>query len=137
MNSEKCLNIGLLILRVGIGIKFLVHGYPKLMGGPEMWEGLGGTMAIFGITFAPVFWGFMAAVSEFFGAILLILGILLRPAAILLFLTMVVATTMHIVQGDGWGAYSHAGGMAVVFLSLFFTGAGKYSLASKLGSKLS
>ncbi len=31
---------GLLILRIGIGIMFLYHGAPKLIGGPEKWEKL-------------------------------------------------------------------------------------------------
>jgi len=132
MNPEKSLNIGLLILRVGIGIKFIIHGWPKITGGTETWQGLGGAMANLGITFAPTFWGFMAALSEFGGGILLILGILHRPVAALLFFTMVVATVMHVQMDDPFRVYSHALGMAVVFLGLFFTGAGRYTLSEKL-----
>jgi len=135
MNSEKALDIGLLILRVGTGVKFLFHGYPKLTGGPEMWEGLGGAMANFGITFAPAFWGFMAASTEFFGGVLLIIGLLTRPAAALLAITMIVALTMHVTQGDPFRVYSHSAGMLVVFLALLFTGPGKFSLSAKLGKK--
>ena len=58
----KHLDIGLLIARIGMGIGFLYyHGWDKIMGGPERWEGLGGAMSRFGIDFLPVFWGFMSA----------------------------------------------------------------------------
>ena len=35
-----------------------------MAGGPERYEELGGAMANIGITFAPMFWGFMAAITE-------------------------------------------------------------------------
>ena len=43
-NYYKTHDLGLLLLRVGIGIMFTIHGYPKLIGGPEMWAKVGGTM---------------------------------------------------------------------------------------------
>ena len=61
----KHLDLGLLIARIGMGAGFIYyHGWAKLMGGPERWEGLGGAMARYGIEFWPTFWGFMAAFSE-------------------------------------------------------------------------
>ncbi len=71
---------GLLILRVGIGVMFMIHGWPKLSGGPEVWVKLGGAIGVFGITFAPTFWGLMAAVSEFAGGLMPALGLRNRPA---------------------------------------------------------
>lgn len=32
---DKYRDVGLLILRVGIGLMFMIHGFPKLFGGPE------------------------------------------------------------------------------------------------------
>jgi putative oxidoreductase len=119
-------DVGLLILRIGIGIAFMVHGAPKLLGGPERWASLGGAMGNLGITFAPTFWGFMAGVAEFGGGLLLVLGFLFRPALFLLLFTMIVAATQHIVTGQGspW----HAIEAGVLFLSLIFIGPGRYSL---------
>ena len=77
---EKYRDEGLLILRIGLGIMFILHGLPKMMGGPEQWAGLGMAMGNLGITFAPAFWGFMAAFAELVGGICLLLGIMLRPA---------------------------------------------------------
>lgn len=126
-------DIGLLILRIGIGGMFvLVHGAPKLFGGPDQWEKVGMAMGSLGITFMPAFWGFMAAFAEFFGGLCLILGLFFRPACILLTLTMIVATSRHLSQGDGWGRASHAIEDGIVFLSLILIGPGKYSLDEKL-----
>jgi putative oxidoreductase len=119
---------GLLLLRIGIGLAFIFHGYPKIAGGVERWEKLGGAMGHLGLDFAPVFWGFMAAISEFVGGLLLMLGFLFRPVCVLLFITMVVALTQHLVQGDAFGQYNNSLKSAVVFASLFLMGPGRYSL---------
>lgn len=119
-------DIGLLILRLGIGVMFIMHGLPKITGGPERWEALGGAMGALGIHFIPVFWGFMAAFAEFFGGIFLIFGLLWRPATFLLFFTMLVAALFHLERGDGFKGSAHAIELGIVFLGLFFTGPGKY-----------
>ena len=131
---DKHRDIGLLILRIGFGCLFLFHGLPKLFGGPEKWERLGGAMATFGITFLPAFWGFMAAISEALGGICLILGLFMRPACILLTITMLVAAASHLSRGEGLGGAAHALKAGIVFLSLILIGPGKYSLDEKLSS---
>ncbi|HNW90653.1 MAG TPA: DoxX family protein [Bacteroidales bacterium] len=126
--TSSATDIGLLILRIGIGIMFILHGLPKLSGGTETWNFLGSQMSVVGITFAPVFWGFMAALSESLGGLLLLLGLFTRPAALLMLFTMLIATLMHFTNGDGIKGASHAMEMGIVFLSVIFTGAGHYSL---------
>jgi putative oxidoreductase len=128
MDKQKLQDIGLLVLRVGIGAMFMVHGIPKLQSGPVAWEGLGKAMGVFGITVAPMFWGFMAAVSEAVGGLLLVLGVLVRPACLFLAITMVVAAGMHLSQGDGLMGASHAIEAGIVFLSLIFIGGGTYTV---------
>ena len=129
---NKHRHVGLLVLRIGIGLMFIVHGAPKLFDGPEKWVKIGAAMASLGIEFAPAFWGFMAAISEFFGGICLILGFVFRPACILLTITMLVAAISHLSRGDGIGGASHAIELGIVFLSLILIGAGRYSLDEKL-----
>jgi putative oxidoreductase len=126
-------NLGLLLLRVSFGIYMaLGHGWSKIVGGPEQWAGLGGTMEIFGLGFAPTFWGFMAAIAEFVCALLVTVGFLTRPAAILLTINMLVAATAHIT-----GAIDGGPEMALLygffFFSLIFIGPGKYSVDDQLG----
>jgi len=126
-NSGTLVNVGLLVIRVGIGIMFIMHGWPKISGGPDSWAQLGQTIGTVGIHFGYPFWGFMAAFAEFVGGIALILGLFTRFFSLLMLITMVVAAAMHLRKGDGVAVASHAIEMAVVFLGLLFTGAGAYS----------
>ncbi|MGM0599555.1 MAG: DoxX family protein [Candidatus Rifleibacteriota bacterium] len=130
--SGKLVNIGLLILRLGLGIIMMIHGVPKLSGGVELWQKVGGAMGVFGINFAPAFWGFMAAFSETAGGLFLLLGIGVRIFAALLSFTMLVAFLMHAGKGDPFNVYSHALSLAIVFLSLIFTGGGSLSIGAKI-----
>lgn len=120
---------GLLLLRVGIGLSFLVlHGYPKLAGGPKVWEGVGGTMSHIGIDAFPVVWGFLAGITEALGGLFLLLGLFFRPVNLLLAFTMLMATMHHLAAGDGLGIASRPFEMMVVFLGLMLVGPGKYSI---------
>ncbi len=125
---DKYRDVGLLILRVGIGVMFVLHGLPKLIAGSETWTMLGGSMKALGISFAPTAWGFMAALSECAGGILLILGFFTRPACFFLLTTMIVATMMHIGKGDPFLKYSHAMESGILFFSLILIGPGRFSL---------
>jgi putative oxidoreductase len=127
-------DLALLVLRVGIGIPFVVvYGRGKMFGGPESWAKLGGNMdAIFGIGFLPEVWGFLAAFAEFGGGILLMLGLLFRPVLVLMVGTMFVAAMGHItgvIDGGPW----HAIEMGTVFVALFLTGPGRFSVDRVLG----
>lgn len=132
MTAEQSRNAGLLILRVGIGAAFIVHGYPKVVGGPEVWTKLGHALSALGINFMPTAMGCAAALSEFIGGILLIFGLFTRTAAFFMFTTMVVATAMHLSKGDDFKVYSHALEAAILFLSLTFIGGGKYALEERV-----
>lgn len=131
-SSNKHMEIGLLILRMGIGIMMAYHGYSKITGGPEAWVGLGGVMGIFGINFFPAFWGFMAAVTEFFGGIFIALGLFTKPTALFLIITMFVAASLKFNSGGGLFEASHAIELGIVFLSLIFIGPGRYSIEKKV-----
>jgi putative oxidoreductase len=126
-------DVGHLILRAGIGIMMMTHGWPKVAGGERRWEALGRAMGWLGITFAPTLWGAAAAFTEFFGGLLLAVGLATRPAAALLAFTMFVATLNHLQRGEGVGAASHAIELGIVFIGLVFMGAGRYSLDARSG----
>lgn len=124
----KYQDVGLLILRVGVGIMFMTHGIPKLARGPEGWERLGRTMELVGIGFAPTFWGLLAAIVETVGGVCLALGLYTRAVCVPLAFTMVMAALNHFAKGDGFGKASHAIEAGFVFAGLFFIGPGRYSL---------
>ncbi|MFB2120312.1 DoxX family protein [Parapedobacter sp. 2B3] len=125
---SKFKNTGLLLIRIGLGIMFVMHGYPKLLGGPDRWEGVGSAMGNIGITFLPMFWGLLAALAETVGGVCFLLGLFFRPVAIALAFTMLIAALSHLGRGDGLMGASHAIEIGVVFLGLAFVGPGKYSV---------
>jgi len=119
---------GLLVLRVALGaVFFYVHGWPLLAGGIVKWRELGHEMHWLHISFAPVLWGFMAAFSESIGTLLFMIGLLFRPACILLALTMLVASIVDYKTG-GLGRAAHALELFIVFATLIVIGPGKYSV---------
>ncbi|MFC1452723.1 DoxX family protein [Verrucomicrobiota bacterium] len=129
---KPSIGMGLLVLRVGIGMMFMLFGWPKITGGPEKWTQLGGAMAVLGVVFAPVFWGFMAAVAEFVGGLALLLGVLVRPFAAMMAFTMAVAAVMLVKNDSEFLQYSHAIDMLIVFVALLIAGGGNYTLGSQI-----
>ena len=128
---ESAQPFGLLLLRLGIGLMFVVvHGWPKISGGVETWERLGLNV---GITLVPAFWGFLAAASEFVGGLCLITGILFRPACALLAATMAGAVIYNFRLGQGLA--SHPFEIGLLFVSLFWIGPGPWTLSALLKRK--
>jgi uncharacterized membrane protein YphA (DoxX/SURF4 family) len=87
--SKVTSDVAALILRLGAGAIFLPHGWSKVLGE--------GGAAAFAADMAanyniPAFLGYLAAYSEFVGAILLVAGLFTRLDALLLAGTMFVAT---------------------------------------------
>lgn len=118
-----------LILRVALGLAFIVHGYPKLF---KMFAGFAGWLDSMGIK-PGKFWALAVGVVEFFGGIALILGIFTQLAALLIAVNMVVA--MAKVK---WGAVKYVEtermgweldlAYCVMAVSLLLTGPGAYAL---------
>jgi len=104
------------------------HGLPKFQGGTETLTKVGSAMGNLGLNFAPTFWGFMAALTETGGGILLILGFFFRPATAALTFTMIVAATMHFKLGQGLSVATHPLELACVFIGLFLIGPGRFSI---------
>lgn len=130
--SEKWRDHGLLLIRVGLGVMFVMHGWPKMAGGAAKWAKLGGAMKHLGIDFAPTLWGFAGSLSELAGGVLLALGLLFRPACVALAATMAVAATMHLGKGDGLMGASHAIEDGIVFLGLLLLGPGRFALDARM-----
>jgi putative oxidoreductase len=134
-STDNQLNLGLLVLRLGIGAAFIAHGYPKLRGGSALWERVGGAVGELGIDFGHQAFGLAAALAETGGGVLLILGLFTRLASVAMLGTMVVAVTGHLAGGEGFKGASHALEAGIVFLSLLIMGAGRFSLDHKLAGR--
>lgn len=136
-------DVGLLVLRVGVGLSVLLfHGWGKITAGPELWARIGTSMDGLGLAFAPTMWGFLAACAESAGSALLALGVLFRPAALALMITMFVAVSHHLgipagERGAGWSGASHALELLVVYSGLFLTGPGRFHVRFRPDKKSS
>ena len=101
-------NFGLLIIRVGLGMLFIWHGFPKLMGGVKVWEQLGGATKHAGIHFFALLYGLLYALIETFGGFLLVIGLTFRPVCLLLAFVFIWVAAPQFASGGGLGAASHA-----------------------------
>lgn len=128
-------------VRVAAGVIFVAHGAQKLFGwfGGYGLEGTGGWMASIGLE-PGVLMAAMAGSAEFFGGLALVLGLLVRPAAVVLALTMVVAiVTVHLANGLFMANNGYEFGLALlaVSVSLAIRGAGSVSADQVISAKLS
>lgn len=125
-------DLGILVLRLGVGVMFAAHGLQKafgFFGGPGI-NGFSKMLA--GLGFAPaVFWALLAAYVELLGGAFLVLGVFTRASAGLLFILMATAAVkVHL----GKGFFLSNGGFEYVFviaascLALILLGPGKYSI---------
>lgn len=130
-------DFGLLLIRIVLGLSYtIVHGGAKLFAGPDVWTKTGSAVSHLGINFSYAAWGFLASCSEFFGGILILLGLFFRPAAALIIITMFVAVNRGLSTGGGLNSIVYPLELGITILGLFFTGPGKYSLDYRLfGSK--
>lgn len=118
------------ILRIGAGLLFMQHGLQKLFG---LLGGFGGTpgataplMSLMGI----------AGVLELVGGLLLVLGLFVRPVALILTMEMIVAYIQSHLPNGGFPIQN--GGelallYALVFLFLAARGAGPISVDARQG----
>lgn len=129
---------GLTILRIIAGVTFVAHGSQKLFGwfGGYGLAGVGQWMESIGL--APGYlMALMAGSAEFFGGLALILGLLARPAAAVLAVTMLVAiASVHLANGFFMSnnGYEFALALLAISLAVLSEGAGKLSLDRRIAS---
>ncbi len=123
-------------VRLGAGVIFAAHGAQKLFGwfGGYGLEGTAGWMESIGL--APgALMAVLAGSAEFFGGLLLIIGLAVRPTAIVLAITMLVAiVSVHLPNGLFLSNNGYEFGLAllVITLALVARGGGSFSLDRKL-----
>lgn len=139
INTESGLDT--LALRAGAGVIFTAHGAQKLFGwfGGYGLQGTAGWMASVGIE-PGLAMAVLAGSAEFFGGLLLIAGLLARPAAAILAITMIVAiVSVHFENGLFLTNNGYEFGLAllVISISLLFRGAGSFSADRWIATRLS
>ena len=125
--SAGAVNTALFILRVGLGILIMKHGYDKLSHFNTMQDkfpnilNMGSTVSLVLVIFA-----------EFFCAILLILGLFTRLACVPLIIDLCVALFV-VHNGDFFGKGEIDALYVTGFIALLFAGPGRVSVDGMIG----
>jgi putative oxidoreductase len=126
-NFSRRVDTGLLILRIAVGIVFLVHGGQKLFV-----FGFGGVTGAFGQMGIPMptVTGPLAALVEFLAGGALVIGLLTRLAALGLAIDMLGAILFVHYKGGFFlpSGYEYALTLAAANVAIMVAGAGYYSL---------
>jgi putative oxidoreductase len=130
---------GIAILRILVGIIFMAHGSQKLFGmfGGYGLEGTGQYMASLGLN-PGYLMALLSGSAEFFGGLALFLGLLVRPAAVVLIVMLVVAIlSVHIHNGLFMANNGYEFGLALLgaAIAVLVEGAGRVSLDRVIATK--
>jgi len=117
------------LLRVIAGGFLTIHGSQKItnpFGAAEMVEGLG---------FYPgAFWSLLLSCTEFFGGILIAIGLLTRPAAFAGMFVLLVTVWFHwITVGQGFSGAEKSLLWAAILLFFVIRGGNRQSVDARLG----
>lgn len=136
--AERHVDSALLVLRVVLGIVFMIHGSQLMFGA------LGGPgIAKFAQTMGPL--GYLVAIGQFFGGLGIVVGVLTRFSAASIAVIMVGAIVkVHLVNGffmnwfgkqagEGYEYHLLVIAMCVVLL---ITGPGRYAVQAALPGAL-
>jgi putative oxidoreductase len=118
--------LALLVLRIALGIIMIAHGYPKVFGGLSEHVHLVSNLGL------PGWLAYCSAAAEFFGGILLLVGLFTRIAALAILINMSVAIwKVHWKNGLlGNGGYQFPLALAATAFAMIFLGAGPIALDS-------
>lgn len=123
--DRTAVDLSLFILRVVVGVIFMLHGSQKMFGAFEG-MGLEKTVAMLG---SPI--GYLVAVGEFFGGIGLVFGFLSRFSAAAIIVIMIGAIVkVHGANGfflDKHG-YEYCLALIGLLLPIFICGPGRFSI---------
>ncbi len=116
--------LGPVFLRIGLAAVFIAHGYPKLF------KNFLGTAQFFeSINIRPgKFWVAVVGVTEFFGGLLLLVGIFTQAVALLLAFDMLVAIWKVKFKMGFKDGYEFDLMLLLVALALVVLGPGAFSL---------
>lgn len=112
------------ILRVVLGVIFVAHGFPKLF---KKFSETKAFFASLGLRPA-VLWTLWIGILEFFGGILLIIGLFVQPIALLLMINMFFAIVLVARRKGFVNGWEFEFVLFVTALALLMMGAGAFAV---------
>ena len=123
----KYREVGLLLIRISIGLLFILYTAPALIGGPKAWGHFGTGASHFGLHSHVQVWGFLGALLGCLGGILMIFGLFFR-IGVLLVLVIAIGHAIAVYEGTGFRVALPSIEMCFVLAGVLFVGPGKYSV---------
>jgi putative oxidoreductase len=119
------------LLRVVAGLALVTHGFVKIQ------NPLGPVGLVESIGFFPgpaAFWAVLLSVTEFFGGILIAIGLLTRPAALGALIVLLVTVYFHwILRSEGYSGAEKSILWAAIMFYFLIRGANLHSVDARLG----
>lgn len=116
---DKNPDLALLVLRLAVGVLMLLHGIAKIQNGMD--EGLRGIESLLAAKDLPTSLAIGVYAGEILAPLLLLVGWLVRPAALLVAFTMLMS--IWLAHSDDWYTLTKHGGLATELNLLYFAGA--------------
>src|SRR3954452_4025106 len=91
---------GLLLMRVSLGVAFILLCGPVLLSGPGRWAVFGSAIRNIGLNSHFQIWGFLGALAGCLGGALMIFGLFFRPG-VLLVLAITLIHTLGMMDRTG------------------------------------
>ena len=123
----KYADFGLLLLRVSIGVLFILYTAPALLGGPAAWAHFGSGARAWGLHSHFQLWGFLGALCGCTGGVLMIFGLFFR-IGVLLVLVLAIGHAIAVTKGAGFRIALPSIEICFVLAGILFVGPGKYSV---------
>lgn len=117
------------LLRVVAGLALVTHGVGKIV------DPFGATGMVESLGFYPgVIWSPLLAITEFFGGILIALGLLTRPASVAATIVLLVTVYFHwVVKAEGFAGAEKSILWAAIFAYFAVRGGNRHSIDARIG----
>lgn len=129
LTQYKNTDLGLFLVRLGIALVFIIHGWAKL-------TDMTGTVNFFtNMLHVGAFWAYVVAWVEFLGGLSMLLGIFTYWAGVILAINMVFAIVLAKLGKGFVGGYEFDLLLLLASLAIATVGPGRYTVESVLPRK--